>query len=77
MAYGGYKDVNAAWMAGALTIDAWSIAVAQGHEESIGAEDLREAWEERTAIMVYDGHLPHTEAACLAWTAFSPRGDKP
>ena len=76
-AYGGYKDVNEAWVAGVLRLGAWSTATASGHKEIEGAEDLREAWEERTAIMVYDGHLPHTEAECLAWAALSPSGEKP
>ena len=76
-AYGGAKDASVAWGAGVLAVGTWSMASAQGHEESMRAEDLREAWEKRTAIMVYDGHLPHTEAADLAWPPLSPRGDKP
>ncbi len=75
-AYGGHKDANAAWTAGVLTIGAWSAAAAGGPEELAVPEDLREGWEERAAIMVYDGHLPRTEAERLAWAALSPHGVK-
>jgi len=75
-AYGGHKDVNEAWMAGALTIGAWSAAAAGSPEALAVPEDLREGWEERAAIMVYDGNLPGPEAERLAWTALSPYGAK-
>ena len=74
--YGGRKDVNEAWMAGALTIGAWSAAAASSPEELAVPENLREGWEERATIMVYDGNLPHTEAERLAWAALSPHGAK-
>jgi hypothetical protein len=75
-AYGGCKDINAAWTAGALTINAGSMDATHGQEEITGAKDLQEAWEERTAIMVYDGHLPHSEAVDGAWAALVPHGAK-
>jgi hypothetical protein len=75
-AYGGHKDVNEAWMAGALTIGAWSAAAAGSPEALAVPEDLRESWEERAAIMVYDGNLPCPEAERLAWAALSPHGAK-
>src|SRR5262252_9528251 len=68
-AYGGCKDVNEAWMAGALTIGARSTAAVGSLEALAVPEDLRESWEERAAIMVYDGKLPHTEAERLAWAS--------
>jgi len=74
-AYGGCKDVNEAWNAGVLTIDAWSTETASDYEESTGPVDLQEAWEERTAIMVYDDRLPHSAAADGAWTALVPHSD--
>ena len=75
-AYGGYKDVNEAGMAGALTIGTSAAAVAHGPKELAGAEDLRKGWEERAAIMVYDGNLPGTEAERLAWAALAPYSEK-
>jgi DNA primase len=68
-AYGGCKDVNEAWMAGALTIGARSTAAVGSLEALAVPEDLRGSWEERAAIMVYDGKLPHTEAERLAWAS--------
>ena len=76
-AYGGYKDVNEAWTAGVLAIGAWPAAAAAGAEGLAVPEDLREAWEERTSIMVYDGHAPRAAAERLAWTALAPHGAKP
>jgi len=76
VAYGGHKDVNEAWMAGALTIGTAAAVAAGGPEELGVSEDLREGWEERAAIMVYDGNLPRLEAERLAWAALSPHGEK-
>jgi hypothetical protein len=54
-------------MAGTLTIGAWS-AAADGAPEALAVpEDLREGWEERAAIMGYEGKLPHAEAERRAW----------
>jgi hypothetical protein len=40
--------------------------VGDGPEGRESSQDLQELWEERTALMVYDGQLPHAEAARLA-----------
>ncbi len=66
-AYGGYKDANAAWVAGALTIGGCSATMGEGPEGYEMPEALRDAWAERVAIMVSDGHLPPAEAERLAW----------
>jgi hypothetical protein len=47
---------------GGLTIKTGATDAAPACAESTGPTDLREAWEERTAIMVYDGRLPHSKA---------------
>ena len=75
-AYGGHKDVNEGWMAGALTIGAWSTAAAGSHEALVVPEDLQEGWEERATIMVYNGNLPRPEAEHLAWAGLSPHNAK-
>ena len=55
-AYGGHKDVNEAWVAGTLAVDAWSPpAEATGARLAVPA-DLHEVWEERVAIMLGDEH---------------------
>jgi hypothetical protein len=72
-AYGGAKDVSAAWGAGVLTDEIKATDVAHGDEEITGAADWRENCEERLAIMMYDGHLPYTEAACLAGAVLPER----
>jgi hypothetical protein len=58
--------------AGVLTVGAGpAAAAAEGAEGRESPADFRERWEERTAIMVYDGRLPPTEGgeemhtACL------------
>lgn len=66
-AYGGCKDANDAWMAGALCIGAWSAAAGDGSEVGVMPEDLRDAWEERAAIMEWDGGLARPEAEQAAW----------
>jgi hypothetical protein len=66
-AYGGRKDVNEAWVAGTLAVDAWSPpAEATGARLAVPA-DLHEVWEERVAIILADGHLLPADAARLAW----------
>jgi len=75
-AYGGHKDVSAAGAAGVLAVGAERPAAGAGAEGLRVPEDLREGWEERTAIMVYDGQLPRTEAECLAWAALAPHSAK-
>ena len=63
--YGGYKDVNEAWMAGVLHLGVWPAA--RGAEPGAVPENLCEDWAERAAIMVADGGLPPAEAERLAW----------
>ena len=59
-AYGGRKDVNEAWAAGGL-------AVGDGPDGRAIPQALQELWQERTAIMGYDGKLPHAEPVRRAW----------
>ncbi len=54
-------------MAGVLCLGAWPVAVGHGPERREFPYDLQELWQERTAIMVYDGELPPAEATRLAW----------
>ena len=68
-AYGGHKDVNEAWVAGTLAVGAWSAPAAAGAAMPAVPEDLREAWDERIAIMVADGGMPRAEAERRAWAA--------
>ena len=74
-AYGGYKDVNEAWRAGVLHVGAWPAAAGDGPEGLESPQDLQELWEERTAIMVYDGKLPHAEAVRRAWAGLPLPGE--
>jgi len=66
MAYGGYKDVNEAWMAGALTIGDGPVALDGPKGRELPA-DLRDAWDERAAIMECDGGLARSVAEHTAW----------
>ena len=68
-AYGGHKDVSAAWSAGVLAVGVGPAAAAVGGDERAVPEELREAWTERVAIMATDGHLPLADAERLAWVA--------
>jgi hypothetical protein len=65
-AYGGYKDVNEAWRAGALTIGGGPAAI-DGPEGLKLPEELRDAWEERAAIIECDGGLARSVAEQAAW----------
>jgi hypothetical protein len=76
-AYGGHKDVSAAWAAGVLAVDAWPAGAGERPAEFEVPEDLREIWEERTSIMVYDGHVPRAAAERLAWAGLAPQGEAP
>jgi hypothetical protein len=58
-AYGGYKDVNEAWVAGVLTVD--------GGPTAALSVALRKVWAERVAMMAVDGGVPLAEAERLAW----------
>jgi hypothetical protein len=65
-AYGGHKDVNEAWMAGVLLIGGGPTALdAPAWLERPKA--LRDAWEERAAIMEWDGGLARPVAEQAAW----------
>jgi hypothetical protein len=67
-AYGGHKDVNEAWVARTLTVDTWlTPAAATGASARSDPEDLHEAWEERVAMTLTDGHLLSKDAERLAW----------
>ena len=66
-AYGGHKDASEAWMAGALTTGAWPAAAGDGSEWREIPEDLRDAWEERAAIIECDGGLSRSVAEQAAW----------
>ena len=68
-AYGGHKDVNEAWVAGTLAVDAWSTPAEEPGARLAVPADLYEAWEERVAIMLAYGHLRPADAARLAWEA--------
>ena len=67
MAYGGHKDVSAAWAAGVLRVNANPVATRQDPASLEVPEDRREAWAERVAIMVTDGGVRREEAERLAW----------
>jgi len=54
-AYGGHKDVSAAWAAGVLAVDTWPAGAGESPAALEVPADLREIWEERTSIM--QGHL--------------------
>ena len=65
-AYGGHKDVSAAWAAGGLCVGERPEAAHQHAERLEMPEEVREAWAERIAIMVADGGVPRAEAERLA-----------
>ncbi len=65
-AYGGYKDVNEAWVAGVLTLGEGAVALAGSQGQEL-PEDLREVWAERAAIMECDGGLARAAAEQAAW----------
>ncbi len=66
-AYGGHTDVNEAWVAGVLTLSGMTPAGATGAAGLAVPEGCREQWEERAAIMMYEGHLPRAKAEYMAW----------
>jgi hypothetical protein len=66
-AYGGHKDVNEAWVAGTLAVDTRCTPAAEPGARCAVPADLHEAWAERVAIMLADGHLVPEDAARLAW----------
>src|SRR5438132_818656 len=66
-AYGGHKDVNEAWVAGTLAVYTWCTPTAEPGARRAVPADLHEAWAERVAIMLADGHLLPEDAQRLAW----------
>jgi DNA primase len=67
VAYGGQKDVSAAWAAGVLCVAARPVAARQEPASLDVPEDQREAWAERVAIMVTDGGIRREDAERRAW----------
>ena len=65
-AYGGYKDVSAAWTAGVLALGA-GLGLAGRPAGFAVPETLREVWAERVAIMVQWWPVPPADAERLAW----------
>ena len=61
-AYGGYKDASEAWAAGVLAVGGRPTTAAAVVEGKEMPQALRERWEERAAIMAYDGKLPRAAA---------------
>jgi len=70
VAYGGHKDVSAAWAAGVLRVNASPVSARHDPASLEMPEDWREAWAERVAIMVTDGGVRREEAERLAWAGF-------
>ena len=64
--YRGYKDVNEAWMAGALALGEGPVA-SEGPQGLELPADLRDAWDERAAIMACDGGRARSVAEDAAW----------
>ena len=75
MAYGGHKDVSAAWAAGMLRVNANPVATRHDPASLEVPEDRREAWAERVAIMVTDGGVRREEAERLAWAGLQDGRD--
>jgi len=65
-AYGGQKDVSAAWAVGVLAVGAGPAASAVGGAVLAMPQHLRGLWAERVAIMVTDGGLRREKAERLA-----------
>ena len=76
-AYGGQKDANEAWVAGTLTVGTGPPPAAVGAAMSIVSEDLREAWDERVAIMMAEGGVPSADAERLAWAGLHAQRTAP
>ncbi len=66
-AYGGHTDANEAWVAGVLTHSGMPPVGATSAAALALPEGCREEWEERAAIMTYEGHLPRVETEYMAW----------
>ena len=59
---------NEAWVADVLTLGGTPPAGATSAATLSIPEGYREQWEERAAIMEWEGQLSRTVAECLAWT---------
>jgi len=58
-AYGGHKDVSAAWAAGVLAVGAMGLETAGAGSPGMQVPTaIRELWEERVAIIAADSHMP-------------------
>ena len=64
--------MSEAWVARVLTVGVGPAAAATGGATLAVPEKLREAWEERAAIIAIDGHLTHAEAERLVWAGLQP-----
>jgi hypothetical protein len=67
-AYGGQKDVSAAWAAGVLGLDGGAADVDDTLRRCV-TQERWETWMERVSIMVVDGGLPLAEAEHCALRA--------
>jgi hypothetical protein len=75
VAYGGQKDVSAAWAAGELAVGAGPAAAAVEGAVLAMPQHLREPWAERVAIMVTDGGVRREDAERLAWAGLQAASD--
>ena len=72
-AYGGWKDINEAWVAGVLTVGTRPAAAGRRDVATPALPAaLQELWQERVAIIAADGHVPPAEAERLAWACLVP-----
>jgi Toprim-like len=75
VAYGGQKDVSAAWAAGVLRVEARLVAAHHAPAPLEMPDERREVWAERVAIMVTDGGVRREDAKRLAWAALQAASD--
>jgi hypothetical protein len=66
-ASGGLKDASEAWGAGLRTVGSRPAAATAGGGALAVPAHLREAWEERAAIIMEEGGVPPAAAERLAW----------
>jgi hypothetical protein len=59
-----------------LEVGAWPAAAETEAEGGVVPEELREAWNERVAIMMVDGGLSDAEAERVAWGRVQREEDK-
>ena len=70
-AYGQEKDVNAAWVAGTLSL---GVGASTGTPDTVPYA-LHERWEERAAIIECEGGLPRAVAEQAAWQCLGTVSD--